>query len=154
MDMRTDPGRRSGQIRNIIFIVILLAAATVYYFVHPSEPQGLSFGDEAMTVAAEGEPPYTIEVRYDDIEDLEQAKDLDLGQCLEGGETKRCRYGLWENDAFGQYRLCVWTGLTQYVVLDTAEGTVVCNYESDEATGSLYDALVKFLAERGSGEAG
>ena len=152
--MRTEPGRRSGQTRNIIFIVLLLAAATVHYFLHPSEPSGLSFGEESMTVAAEGEPHYTIEVRYDDIEDLERAADLELGECLEGGETKRCRYGLWENDSFGRYRLCVWTGLTEYVVMETAEGTVVCNYESDESTVSLYDALVKFLAERESGEAG
>ena len=152
--MYTGSGQRSGQTRNIIFIILIFAAATLYYILRPASPSGLSFGDEAMTIAAAGEEPYVIEVPYDGITGLEQVEDLDLGRCLVGAGTGKCLYGLWENDAFGRYRLCVWTGITAYVVLDTAEGTVVCNYESDAATGSLYDALVKFLAERDSGEAG
>lgn len=152
--MRTDSGHQSGQVRNIIFIILIFVAATLYYVLHPSSPSGLSFGDDAMTVTVAGDEPYVLEVPYDGIRDLERASGLDLGRCLEGGDTEKCRYGLWENETFGQYRLCAWAGITEYVVLDTADGTVVCNYESDEATGSLYDALVKFLAERDSGEAG
>ncbi len=147
--MEEEHRRRTGLRRNIVFMAVLLTVATIYALVRPSRKPGLSFENNTMIMEAEtaGEDEsFLLQVPYEDIESLEQRSGLFLGQCLDGAATERCSYGLWENDEFGPYRLCVWAGITEFLVIRTTDGTVVCNYESDEATGSLCEALEELLS--------
>lgn len=143
-------GRRpdSGQLRNIIFIIIVVVIATVFSLVNHSTPVTYDFGEDSFTLTGDKEAPYSVTVRYEGVRSIDQVSGLDLGTPLDGGDTGKCQYGVWQNDAYGEYRLCAWSKVTEYIVLDTAGGIIVCNFEDNASTKGLYDGMVDLLAER------
>ena len=141
-----------GQVRNVIFIVLLLAAVTIYSVLNRATPVTYDFGEDRFTLTGDKNAPYSVTVRYEDVRSIEHVTDLDLGTPVDGGDTGTCQYGIWQNDTYGQYRLYAWSKVTEYIVLHTEEGILVCNYEDAGATGGLYDGMVELLAQKQSGE--
>ena len=77
---------------------------------------------------------------------------IDLGTCLEGGETKTLRYGLWQNDQFGKYHLESYNTSTVYSVITTGDSVYVINLSVDEESEGMTAAFQKLLNQKLQGE--
>lgn len=69
------------------------------------------------------------------------------GTCLEGASEKGYRYGLWENEDWGQYTLCVKENAKKAIWVRQGDEILVFNYEGDKPTESFYEALKKKCGE-------
>lgn len=142
--------RRNG--RNVLIIAIILVGVTAFSLFHGGEAMELGFEDDKMTITDPEGAPFVVTISYRDIRSVSErspADALELGACQEGLDTSRCRFGTWSNDAYGDYTLCASPRVSSYIVLETAPGVVVFNYESDDSTHHLYLALVDLLRDHG-----
>lgn len=88
---------------------------------------------------------YTIDIDYENVEKIELRENLDYGRMLDGTDQSKEKSGLWENEEFGEYRLCVNAKIDLCIALETPSGVFVVNYESAKSTESLYEAILKQL---------
>jgi hypothetical protein len=86
---------------------------------------------------------YTLDIVYDQVEKIELRENLDYGRIVDGTDEKKEKSGLWENEEFGEYHLCVNEKVDSCIVLWTSSDVLVVNYESDKSTESLYEAILK-----------
>ncbi len=139
----------TAQRRNIIIIAIIFVGVTALSLFRNTNPMELDFGDDHMTITGPESAPFTVTVQYQDILSVSEADIPDPGICLEGLDTQRCRFGFWQNDTYGEYTLCDSPAFQDHIVLETADGIVAFNYESDDSTHHLCQALVELLRDHG-----
>ncbi len=121
----------------IIIVFILAMVLKPYRIVNTEAFDG--------SLQIRGYSGYTIDVAYTEIESAELLKDLDYGVLIEGTDKKKEKSGIWENEMFGEYQLCVNTAINDCIILRTASDTLVINYESAKSTENLYEAILKQL---------
>ena len=126
--------------------ICLLAGILIYLLTKKPEGISVTLNDDELSLSfSSGE---SFEIRYQDILSVEEAQDLDLGRYVSGIETKNHKFGIWQNNEFGEYNLCIYASVMHYIVVKTAEVTFVLNFESVDATDSFYKAFVEFLQTR------
>lgn len=126
----------------LVISVLLIAVLFGLFWKQNANSVSIQFQDDSMTLSAPESDAFTIDIAYGDISSMELVQDLDLGSCVDGTEEELRKNGMWENTAFGQYYLCIYTNIPQYIVLHTTDGVVVFNYESEDTTKKLYEAFV------------
>lgn len=142
----------AAQRRNILAIAIIFVGVTAFSLFRGAKPMQLAFLDDEMTITGPENAPFVVTIPYQDIRSVSEwdsADSLEPGFCREGLDTSRCRFGTWCNDAFGDYTLCASPGISNYIVLETADGVVAFNYESADSTHHLYLALADLLRDHG-----
>jgi hypothetical protein len=92
----------------------------------------------------------TFEIKYKDIHSVTEIQDLELGNYVSGSQTNQFKFGVWKNSRFGEYDLCIYTNVTRYIVIETKDRTYVLNFESADATESLYKAFQELLQTKKS----
>lgn len=133
------------RVKNLVWIVIVIAAFSIFSVMRGGTSTYLDFGDEAVTLSAPENYSYVL--NYDDITGLELVDEFDPGTMISGGETRRYRWGTWENDVWGQYTLCSSKRIDCALIVTLTSGeTLVLNYESDKTTDALL-GLFTDLAE-------
>ena len=90
-----------------------------------------------------GRSGYELPVIYEKVTIIEYREEIDFGTLIDGVDDGKEKSGRWKNDEFGQYLLCVNAKVNPCIVLHTEEQTIVINYESQQSTQALYDALVE-----------
>jgi len=87
------------------------------------------------------------EVIYVDIE-LIQLIELpeDYGACVDGETSKGFSYGLWQNDEWGTYSLCVKNSVEKAVFISQSGKALVFNYEGIASTESFYNAMLQAMS--------
>lgn len=90
-----------------------------------------------------GRSGYELPVTYEEVTAIEYLKEMDYGNLIDGVDDGKEKSGRWENDELGQYLLCVNAKVKPCIVLRTNEQTLVINYESEQSTRALYDALLE-----------
>lgn len=139
----------AAQRRNILIAAVIFVAVTAFSLFRGSEPVELAFHDDEMTITGPEGAPFVVTIPYQDIRAVSEADALEPGVRREGLDTGRCRFGSWRNGAYGDYTLCASPHISSYIVLDTADGVVVFNYESADSTHHLYLALADLLRDHG-----
>lgn len=137
-----------AQRRDIVLALLVIAAVMIFQLVKPSETIQLQFGQDSMTLSSSDGEAFLAEVRYSDILSLTQTEELEAGTCLTGADTDRYRFGTWRNGAYGEYTLCVFPSVSQYIVVETRQGVVVFNCEDAATTRSMYTAFAELLEEK------
>ena len=143
----------NAQVRNLLLLVIVIAVFCVFQMGRGSGVHSLQFDNEnksMMLIAPGGKT--SVAIKYEDIKSVSEAASLDLGTCIDGIDTKKCRFGTWSNDAYGEYTLCISPKIKDYIVLETVHGIVVLNFESKDSTQHLYPALLDLLETHQNGE--
>ena len=135
--------------REIVVALIIIVLFTL--FAGRGRQQGVEFQFEEsqMTIIGPSGAPEPVVVDYADIRSISHCTGLELGDCESGLDTASCRFGTWRSDELGRYALCALPSVSEYVVLETAQRTVVFNYEDDDATAHLYTALLELLESKG-----
>ena len=127
----------------LILGICLLAGILIYLFSTRSEEISVAIKDDHMSLSySSGD---SFDIKYRDILSVTEIQDLDLGKYVSGIETKRYKFGVWDNDEFGEYNLCIYANVVHYIVVETSDGVFVLNFESEDATDSFYKAFLKLL---------
>lgn len=99
------------------------------------ESDGLSF---------ETDSGYASQLKWDDIQSLELRESLSCGTLVEGVNSRKEKSGVWSSEEFGEYELFSNAKLSSCIVCQRKTGQVIAfNFESEESTRSLYDAILR-----------
>jgi hypothetical protein len=127
----------------IILGICLLAAIMIYLVSTDVESISVAVKNEYLTLSySSGD---SFEIKLKDITSVSEKEDLDLGKYVSGIETKKYKFGVWENDEFGEYSLCIYSNVEKYIVVETSTNIFVFNIESDDSTDSFYQAFMDLL---------
>lgn len=103
------------------------------------ESDGLSF---------ETDSGYASQIKWDEIQSLELRENLSYGTLVEGVDGNKEKSGIWNSEEFGEYELFSNAKLQRCIICKRESGQVIAfNFESEESTKSLYDAILKELSE-------
>lgn len=107
----------------------------------------LDIGEHSLSIGCES---FSTNLDYADISAIEAVEVADFGAPVSGGEGKSCRWGLWENEAWGQYTQHTITETAKAVLLHLRDGSrMLLSYESGESTVTLGRLLFDMLSEHG-----
>lgn len=145
---RTEPSDPKRKI-NLILTIILFAIIFLFLWKDDSKSVLLDFQDTALTLNAPADDAFSVTIPYAGIQSVDLISELAFGRCTDGVDLEDRKNGSWENSAYGDYTLCVYANVPVYIVLHTAQGVTVFNYESESTTQQLYEALLPYLAQNG-----
>lgn len=125
--------------RDLICSLVVVAVVLVISLFRGSAPV-ISPGEFQLTVQApDGQISYAD---YAEVTAVSLLDTADYGTCLEGESTGRYFYGSWENEAWGEYDLCVYAKVPVCLVIESGSaGTLVVNCSSAEETEQLFELL-------------
>lgn len=149
MNVDTPAYNKRARIGNILVIIVLFVVFTIYYRNTHTEAVTYNFQDTCVVLTGAPGSPDPVIIKFSDIVSISQTSSPNLGGFVDGCNTKLCQFGIWENEAYGSYTLCAYPDVMEYIVIETTNGYVVCNYENNDATDSLYEAMLDYLKALG-----
>lgn len=136
----------SERLKNIIWLVVVLVAFTIFSTVRGGTSTHFDFGEDKLTVNAPEN--YTYVVNYDKIDSIEYVDQFDPGTVVSGNETRKYQWGTWKNELWGEYTLCVSKRIDNALLIYHSDGELlVLNYESNETTETLLELFNELLAD-------
>lgn len=140
----------SERLKNIIWLVVVLVAFTIFSTARGGTSTHLDFGEDKLTITAPEN--YTYDVEYDEIQNIEFVDEFEPGIMVSGGETRKYQWGTWKNELWGEYTLCVSKQIDNALLISHSDGELlVLNYESDKTTETLLDLFTDLLADHKDG---
>lgn len=132
--------------KNLFFIFLILAVVLFYTFSGGSVGISLDFGEDALILSASN---YDWQIPYGRIATLELITLPDTGVLIEGSEKKSLCCGTWENEAWGEYTLCIDPKIDHCIAVTMDDGSVyVLNYENAESTQQLHKMFSELLQNK------
>ena len=131
---------------NYILCGVIFAGVIIYTLVATSHRDMLYFKASSEAVIVQGPEGFTINVNYDDIENVELLETFDRGVSAGGVEEKDVVYGSFENELYGKYELFEIIGVRNHIVITTRDGKVyVMTRENNGDTETYYNALLETI---------
>jgi len=131
--------QKAIRILGILILIVIL----VYLLTRKNEGISVAVKDDYLSLSYSSVDTY--EINYKDITSIAETQDLDLGTYISGIETNNNKFGIWENNEFGKYKLCIIANVERYMVINTSNDKYVFNLESVDATDSFYKAFMELL---------
>lgn len=131
---------------NAVLFVVLIAVILIAFQEDDSAGVHFDFQKDAMVLSSTENMEITIP--YDSVQKIELLSSLEYGTRLSGTESTEKKSGLWKNASYEEYYLLAAPGISHYIAVQTEDIIVVFNYESDDTTCSLYNALQGYIAEK------
>lgn len=135
--------------REIIAALAVIILFTIFTTQRRTDGVEFDFEQTKLIISGPEGASAPVAVDYTLIRSISLRSDLELGTCENGVDSSAFQFGTWRNGEFDQYTLCAYTKLSEYIVLDTAKGIVVFNYQDLDATAHLYEAFVELLESKG-----
>jgi len=123
--------------------ICLLAGVVIYFLAKDVEGISVTVDDDYLSLSYSASSSFDIQ--YVDILSVIETQDLNLGKFVSGTQTKNYWVGIWDDNEFGEYNLCIYANVKRYIVVKTSEGMYVLNLESIDATDNFYQAFMEFL---------
>lgn len=128
----------------IIFVVVMICATS---FRDAGVHLKYDFEETEVNVTCKD---YQITIAYENVKALEFVTVPDYGATAGGGTDRSCRWGEWENEAWGKYIQCTTMNTDFGILLETNDGiTYLLNYEGDRSTEELYELFRSLLESKG-----
>ena len=134
--------------RSCFTILIILAALFLFWHFTPPSAN-LSFEGETLSVA-DGDI-VDVSIPFAEIQAISLIGMLERGEMVRGTSTRHIARGIWENDTYGEYTLCINERIDCCLVIQADGQTLVYNYESSETMQGIYSMLVQALCDLGYG---
>lgn len=136
--------RKWGKYATVLLIALLLIYACVDTYLQNKNAISLVCGENQLEITDPGGAASAVP--YRDIVNAELVTEADFGAPVAGMETDRWLYGLWENDIWGIYTLCIGTDAQSCIAVYTEEDVYVIGYGSGEDTAVFYAELCQKLS--------
>lgn len=131
--------------RNALFLLFILAFASLYYFFYSKPPASIAFSQEENAVIFSNGENNKCTFLLDDVTEIELVTAPDYGECIDGGTSFGGNmYGIWKSDTLGEYQSYASSKIAGYVVLRDSDKTAIFNRDNLETTSSLYNELLKY----------
>lgn len=131
--------------KNFIFLFLVLAASTVFYFFYSQAASTMTFSQEESSITFSGPRNTNCSFSFSSITDISLDENPSYGISVEGGTLFGGNmYGIWKSDSLGTYQAYVTTKVTPCIIISDNEKTAVFNYSNAETTISLYEQLVEY----------
>lgn len=130
---------RKGQSVSTLLMIVFVV---VFLLVRMNSDSGeitYQLDDAHIGLVCLDEP--AVFINYDDVTQLESVDSFEQGEALETREWNEGWCGTYQNEEYGQYLLYAYSGVGNYIVLRTANQTVVFNAKSESETDRLYQEL-------------
>ncbi len=142
-DRNKEAARR--KIRNVVIVSAVAIVAIVALIVGVMMLAGhtdASLDDDSLTVKA-----FMVneDIAYSDITLVELRENVDYGSRIGGYGGADYLSGKFRNDEFGKYTLAVKRSVSESIVVHHANGVLVFNLESNEATEAFHADLLSRL---------
>ena len=129
--------------KDLIFIICIFLLVIVISLVEPLTKITVTMDDSAVEAKS---TRYFINVKYELIESAELVEMPDKGNVVNGSDDMSIRYGIWNNDTWGEYTIVAIPNATNCIVMHLHDGrTFVFNARSNEYTAELFAALSAHL---------
>ena len=153
MDQNNEDARNQVKSKRILGILIVIGII-VYGTIAAGSP-GLTVGfDQENPVRYfyfqySGRDVETVryEIYLEDVISVSYVKEHQLGEMVDGVDTNAMTFGIWHNEAYGDYKLGIVDKIDSYVLVETKSGYAVLNYESDSTTEQLAKAIQELADE-------
>ena len=133
--------------KNLIFIVLILVAVLFYTLSGGSVGVSLDFQEDALILSG---ADLDWNIPYAEIQSLELIQLSDMGNVVDGIEKRTLHCGLWKNEQWNEYTLCINPKLDRGIVLGMADGEIIVfNYESNQSTEELLTMFTNLLHSKG-----
>lgn len=129
----------------LCFVVIILGAT--FFALRDDSAEVLNWDNTELVLTLSEDMVYTIP--YEEITNVTLVENPDFGVCLSGGNDKRCQYGVWRNEALGEYVLYAYPDASPVIQVSTAQEDYWFALEKSETTTAFYDGFLKMLTEAG-----
>ena len=132
--------------RDMIFISIILLVMLAFLFLDSSVDILVNYDEEMLYVTS---PRLNMDIRNADVVSVELADMPDLGEMVEGYAHETYCTGVWKNEDWGEYDLCVLPGLPQCIKVELSSGRIMVFTCSTEAkTAELYESYTSYRESR------
>lgn len=133
---------------NLLFILVIIIGFSIYSMAHTGQRSSYQLAGCALTL--NGPEGFTVEIDLNDVKSIESRSEYIPGTCVTGNTSDGYSYGIWENEEFGEYQLCVLDKVPACVVIIEDNGTVtVFNFENTRTTIDFGNTLAKYRQENG-----
>lgn len=139
----------ANKAKRIKTILGLCLAGVIVVLLLSGGRKGIQVGVQNQVLHLAYSDQQSWDIPYENITAMELVQSLDRGSFVSGVESRGQSFGMWENQSFGVYRLCAFADIDRTILLHLPEGVVAFNYESDDATEKLYQALEKAVFAAG-----
>lgn len=124
--------------RDLIFISAIFAMLMVLIFRSSSVNIWVNSDEEMLYITS---PRQNMDIPKKDISAVELVARRELGTCVDGFSHEQYCCGVWENDLWGEYDLCVIPEQEHYIVLTLKSGRkIVFTASTNEKTKAVYEA--------------
>lgn len=131
--------------RDSLFLLMVLAVATVYYFFFSQPAVRFGFSAEEQELSLRDRQGTTCVFPLSEIESIDLAEMDSYGVAVDGGESwQGALYGTWHCDALGDYEAFLSAKIPVCIILHSGGQTIAFNVENAETTRSLGEQLIAY----------
>jgi hypothetical protein len=123
--------------------ICVLVGILIYFLTKNNEGISIAVKDDHLSLSYPSVASVTI--NFKDILSVNERGDLDPGKYVSGIDTKKFKFGVWDNGEFGEYHLCIYANVARYIVLKTSTDIYVFNFENLDTTDSFTKAFTELL---------
>lgn len=124
-----------------IILLIIFIGGTLHSFASGRGSITVQVNEEAVGIA--GPSMETVFIELDDIDSVQIFDSFDSGKCISGINTEKYQDGIYWNQEFENYHLCVKKSVNAFIVIETDADKYIFNCESEKATDRIYQNLMK-----------
>lgn len=140
----------SSRLKNLIWLVVILVAFTVFISVHGDGSIDVNFDDRELVLTAPEQ--FSCSVKYDEIKALELVDLTDLGSVVSGSENSTYKWGSYKNELWGEYALFINQKIDNGILITTKnDERIVFNLENRDTTTALLDSFRELIDAHKSG---
>jgi hypothetical protein len=147
VQMRAETSHQDVTQKTIRILGLCLLAGILIYLL-TKNTEGISVAVKDDHLALSHSLGASFDIIFKDILSVTETQALELGQNVSGTQAQDYRFGVWKNDEFGEYNLCIYANVERYIVVKTTTATFVFNLDSADATDSFYKAFLELLQTR------
>lgn len=124
----------------IILAVVMVPSLSLF---RDASQNAMAWSSDKLTVT--NPDGTTTELPFDTVTSVTLLEGIAPGQRVSGGIEDRCRYGVWETEAFGQCQFLTNITVDRCILIETENIPWVINFESEENTQALYESVLEAL---------
>lgn len=136
--------------RSMISLILGVVTCVVIGIILFTGNIDVQFYDDYFTAGSSGWATKTIQISYDDIDEMQYVSDIELGKRVWGVGSPIIQSGSFKNELYGRYKLYSYTQCRCYIVIQMDNQYIVINDKDEQKTLELYKNLQLKIKNRES----
>ena len=132
-------------LRDLIFICAVVILVIFLVLSDTSVDIRVNYDEDLLYVTS---PRLNIDIENREVASLSLVPISELGQLVDGYQHESYCTGIWKNDLWGEYELCIIPTLPQCVVVELINGRyIVFNCTTEAKTTQLFESYRSYIGK-------